>query len=88
MLVLSRKTGQSIEIGDEITVNVTEIKGNRVRISILAPRHVLILRSELTTEGDGGQETPLQIGGDSVDRTRCSIESPHHRNAINFNNVW
>ncbi len=52
MLVLSRKTGQSIEIGDEVTVNVTDVKGNRVRLSIQAPQHVSILRSELTSEND------------------------------------
>lgn len=47
MLVLSRKTGQSIEIGDGITVTVTQIKGNKVRIGINAPAEIAIHRHEL-----------------------------------------
>ena len=47
MLVLSRKSGQSIEIGDGITVTVTQIKGNQVRIGINAPAEVPIHRREL-----------------------------------------
>ena len=47
MLVLSRKKGQSIEIGDGITVTVTQIKGNQVRIGIQAPPEVRIHRNEL-----------------------------------------
>ena len=58
MLVLSRKTGQSIEIGEEITVNVTQVKGNRVRLSIQAPRHIPIPRSEITTESDVLERPP------------------------------
>ncbi len=50
MLVLSRKTGQSIEIGDGITVTVTQIKGNKVRIGINAPAEISIHRHELTMD--------------------------------------
>lgn len=48
MLVLSRKAGQSIEIGNGITVTVTQIKGNKVRIGVKAPAEVPIHRHELT----------------------------------------
>ena len=50
MLVLSRKAGQSIEIGEGITVTVTQIKGNKVRIGISAPAEVPIHRHELTID--------------------------------------
>jgi carbon storage regulator len=50
MLVLSRKTGQSIEIGEGITVTVTQIKGNKVRLGIKAPAEVPIHRHELTVD--------------------------------------
>ncbi|MCA9034838.1 MAG: carbon storage regulator [Planctomycetaceae bacterium] len=48
MLVLSRKKGESIQIADNISITVTEVKGGRVRLSIEAPRSVRILRGELT----------------------------------------
>ena len=47
MLVLSRKIGERIVINDNITVEVLQILGNRVRIGITAPTGVPILREEL-----------------------------------------
>jgi carbon storage regulator len=48
MLVLTRKPGEKIVIGDNISVTVCATEGNKVRIAIDAPRHVRILRGELT----------------------------------------
>jgi len=47
MLVLSRTKGESIVIGDDVTVTVVEVHGNRVRLGIAAPDGVRILRREL-----------------------------------------
>ncbi len=47
MLVLSRKPGEQIYIGNHITITVVEIKGNRIRIGIEAPDSVPVLRAEL-----------------------------------------
>jgi carbon storage regulator len=47
MLVLSRKAGESIVIGDSITVNVLEIRGDLIRIGIDAPRSVKVHRREV-----------------------------------------
>ncbi len=47
MLVLSRKSGQSIVIADDIVVNVVEIGRGRVQIGVSAPRHMSIYRQEL-----------------------------------------
>ena len=48
MLVLSRKSGQKLQIGDNITVTILEVKGRVVRLGIEAPGHVRVLRGELT----------------------------------------
>jgi len=59
MLVLSRKRGESIFIGNGIRIVVSEINGDAVRIAIDAPREMLILREELTTrDKDRGKSTP------------------------------
>ena len=47
MLTLTRKTGESIYIGDDIEVFVKEIRGGQVRIGVRAPDSLWILRSEL-----------------------------------------
>lgn len=46
-LSVTRKPGQAVFIGPDITVTVTEVKGNEVTIKILAPRSTRILREEL-----------------------------------------
>jgi carbon storage regulator len=50
MLVLSRKRNEKIRIGDQITVTVVRLKGNRVRIGIEAPQQIQVLRGELAFE--------------------------------------
>ena len=47
MLVLSRKVGESLRIGDDVEIMITEIKGDLVRMGIEAPRSVQIWRKEI-----------------------------------------
>src|SRR5688572_21274626 len=47
MLVLSRKVGERIHVGDDIVLEIRRIAGNRVTLALDAPRHVRILRGEL-----------------------------------------
>jgi len=48
MLILTRRAGESLKIGDDITVTVTSIKRNQVRIGIDAPRGVVVDREEIS----------------------------------------
>ena len=50
MLVLSRRVGESIVIGDDVTVTVLEVRGDVVRVGIQAPRSVTVHREELIRE--------------------------------------
>jgi carbon storage regulator len=47
MLVLSRKVGERIHVGDDIILEIRRIAGNRVTLALEAPRNVRILRGEL-----------------------------------------
>lgn len=47
MLVLSRKTGESIMVGDGVEVTVLSVEGETVRIGITAPRHISVFRKEV-----------------------------------------
>jgi carbon storage regulator len=47
MLVLTRKTQERIQIGDNVTITVVRIKGNTVRVGIEAPQEIRVVRGEL-----------------------------------------
>ena len=47
MLILTRRVGESLMIGDEVTVTVLGVKGNQVRIGVHAPKHVSVHREEI-----------------------------------------
>ena len=49
MLVLSRKENERIRLGDSIIVTVVRVAGDKVRLGIQAPPHILVLRDELET---------------------------------------
>ena len=53
MLVLTRKTGQTIMIGDDIEITVLSTAGEKVRLGIRAPRDVPVFREEVTGQGPG-----------------------------------
>jgi carbon storage regulator len=47
MLVLTRRVGEALMIGDDITITVLGVKGNQVRVGVTAPRDVAVHREEI-----------------------------------------
>ena len=47
MLILTRRPGETLRIGDNVTVSLLEVKGNQVRLGINAPKEVPVHREEI-----------------------------------------
>ena len=60
MLILQRRIGESLMIGEELRVSVVSIEGGRVRLAISAPPEVSILRSELLDAKLANQDSAVE----------------------------
>lgn len=58
MLILTRRVAESLVIGDKVTVTVLDIKGDRVRIGVNAPRDVIVNREEIFEKTRRGHQMP------------------------------
>jgi len=63
MLILTRRVGETLMIGDEVTVTVLGVKGNQVRIGINAPKNVAVHREEIYQRIKNGNESDSTHGG-------------------------
>jgi carbon storage regulator len=77
MLVLTRKTNQSIMIGDDTEISVLSVSGDKVRIGITAPRDIPVFRKEvyLSIQAEqGGGEAPAD--GDAQGNAQAAAPEP------------
>ena len=60
MLILTRRVGEALMIGDEVNVTVLGIKGNQVRLGVSAPKEVAVHREEIYQRIRGENESELE----------------------------
>ena len=75
MLVLTRKQGEQIRIGDDVVVTIVRTKGKAVRLGIQAPAHVPVLRGEVAA-AIAGEDSPSASAGISTSSSSGTAVSP------------
>ena len=66
MLVLSRKAGESVRLGEDIEVSILEIRGDVVRVGISAPRSVSVHRTELLEQVSSNNQAAASPSKDTI----------------------
>lgn len=84
MLILQRKAGEAIHIGEDIIIRISEIGSDRVKVAIDAPREYSIVREELITAAETNKQSAgvdisviqsmLHVGTGSADTTQETQE--------------
>jgi len=65
MLILTRRVGETLMVGDDVTVTVLGVKGNQVRIGVNAPKEVAVHREEIyqRIQGEKNGDSPSEPDG-------------------------
>ncbi|MCX7724490.1 MAG: carbon storage regulator CsrA [Thermodesulfovibrio sp.] len=92
MLILTRKTGQSIRIGEDIIVKIVEVDGSQVKVGIEAPKGIIILREELYEKLKESNIEALKTAkelkiDDLIKKTKASSSNPEIKNPIESHNT-
>lgn len=75
MLVLSRKVGESVVIGDDVTITILEVRGDIVRVGIDAPRSVAVHRAELLEQLGASNREAASPSEDAVASLSAALKS-------------
>ena len=65
MLVLSRRLGEKILIGEEVSITLLAVRGNQVRLGVDAPKHIAVHREEIFNRIHNTGESNSEINSDS-----------------------
>lgn len=74
MLVITRKKGESILIGDDIEISVSKIEDGSVKLAIKAPKEMTILRKELFEEVENENKEAMNINKELLKKLRIKNE--------------
>lgn len=70
MLILTRKSGEGINIGDDIKITIMEIKGRQVRVGIEAPPELIVHREEIYAKVLEENKLAARLSSDSFEKVK------------------
>jgi carbon storage regulator len=76
MLRITRRAGERIMLGDDVVVEVIEVRGGTVRLGIDAPRSLPVYREELWLEVKRENEAAVQAAGESMPNLNIRLRQP------------
>lgn len=79
MLILARKTGESLLIGDNIEITITEVSGDKVKIGITAPKEITILRKELCQAVAANRLAAAAVSDSALRLLAANFKSASHQ---------
>ena len=83
MLILTRRVGETLKVGNDVDVTVLGVKGNQIRIGIKAPKNVAVHREEIFDRIQ--REAELAQRGDSRGNAAKSDAQPQQEETLNSN---
>ena len=79
MLILTRRVGETLTIGDDITVTVLGVKGNQIRVGVAAPKSVAVHREEIYDRIAAEHATDPDVGSSRGDGDTPQSGAPRRR---------
>jgi carbon storage regulator len=76
MLVIRRRTGESLMLGDDVEVEILEISGTQVKVGIRAPLSVRVARKEIHIVGRQNQASAVPLSGGQMDQLLKKLKIP------------
>ena len=73
MLIITRRAGQKVMLGDDVSINVIEIAGNNVRLGIEAPKEIPVYREEIWLAVKQENESAAKVEAERVSARRASV---------------
>jgi len=84
MLILTRRAGETLMVGDDVTITVLGVKGNQVRIGVNAPKHVSVHREEIYQRIQREKLGVTEVeGSDATDEDNIGNQMPHKADSDN-----
>jgi carbon storage regulator len=76
MLVIRRRPGEALVIGDEIEVEILDSSPSKVKLGIRAPKSIAVMRKEIYVVGQQNQAASREISGPAVEKLLASLKKP------------